>query len=158
MDGFFATRSSSSAWGLPHGSLLWHEALQRATAVAKLCFGLAREGWNPDRILAHTGWGETLGLHEVWPEVPQILWPELWMRPEHGGHGIDPLKPEVGIDQYLDHIGRNALTSCALDHAAAWVLPTLHQANSFPKEFQGYRLRVIHEAFLTLLIPPSAMR
>ena len=137
---------------LPHETLLWHEALQRAPVVAKLCAGLAREGWQPDRILAHTGWGETLGLRHVWPETPQILWPELWLRPELGGHGVDPLKPEVGIDQYLAHVGRNALTARALDHAVAWVLPTCHQANSFPQEFQGSRLCVIHEGIDSKLV------
>tara|TARA_Y100001954_G_scaffold234525_1_gene290197 strand:+ start:5046 stop:6257 length:1212 start_codon:yes stop_codon:yes gene_type:complete len=140
---------------LPHSTLLWHEALQRASVVAKLCSGLASEGWQPDRILAHTGWGETLGLHEVWPDVPQIVWPELWLRPEHGGYGVDPLKLHVGLDQYLDHLGRNALTARALDHAVAWVLPTRHQANSFPVEFQGSRLCVIHEGIDSHLASPD---
>ena len=49
---------------------------------------LEQAGWCPDLILAHTGWGETLGLKEVWPAVPQILWPELWVRPEHGVMGL----------------------------------------------------------------------
>ena len=140
---------------LPHATLLWHEALQRAALVAKLCAGLALEGWKPARILAHTGWGETLALREVWPDVPQILWPELWLRPEHGGYGVDPLKPKPGIDQYLDHVGRNALTARALDHASIWVLPTRHQANSFPAELQGPRLRVIHEGIDSQLACPD---
>ena len=130
---------------LPHSTLLWHEAVERATSVAKLCSQLAQEGWKPDRILAHTGWGETLGIREVWPDIPQILWPELWLRPEHGGYGVDPQKLHVGLEQQLEHIGRNALTARALDHAASWVLPTRHQANSFPLHYQDARLSVIHE-------------
>ena len=85
---------------LPSGTRLWHEALIRSAVVAQLCAGLASEGWKPDRILAHCGWGETLGLCEVWPDVPQILWPELWLRPEHGGYGVDPTKPIVGLEQH----------------------------------------------------------
>ena len=140
---------------LPAGTRLWHEALIRSAVVAQLCSGLASEGWKPDRILAHCGWGETLGLCEVWPDVPQILWPELWLRPEHGGYGVDPTKPVVGLEQHLEHIGRNALTARALDHALAWVLPTRHQANSFPDKYQDHRLNVIHEGIDSQLACPD---
>ena len=58
---------------------------------------------------------------------PQILWPELWVRPEHGGYGIDPLKPPAGLSSRLEQLGRNALTRTALA-ARCWVLPTRHQA------------------------------
>ena len=44
------------------------EALEQA-ALAEL-----RER-RPDRILAHSGWGETLAVAELWPDVPQILCP-----------------------------------------------------------------------------------
>lgn len=130
---------------LSYSAGLWHEALQRAEAVAQLAAGLAAEGWQPDRILAHSGWGETLGLSAVWPTVPQILWPELWVRPEHGGFGCDPQKPRPGLPQHLEQLGRNTITRAALADAQAWVLPTRHQAASFPPEFQGSRLHVIHE-------------
>ena len=84
-------------WSSPSrsGWLVWHEGLARAWQVARLAEQLDRSGWKPDRILAHSGWGETLGLREVWPEVPQLLWPELWMRPEHGGYGFDPTLPRL---------------------------------------------------------------
>ena len=142
---------------LPAGTRLWHEALIRSAVVAQICAGLASEGWKPDRILAHCGWGETLGLCEVWPDVPQILWPELWLRPEHGGYGVDPTKPVAGLEQHLEHIGRNALTARALDHALAWVLPTRHQANSFPENYQDHRLNVIHEGIDSQLACPDPL-
>ena len=105
--------------GVPLGTQIWHEGLERAARVAHIAEQLEHEGWRPDLILAHTGWGETLGLKEVWSDVPQILWPELWVRPEHGGYGIDPLKPPVGLASSLEQLGRNALTRTAL--AAATV-------------------------------------
>ena len=78
---------------LPQGSSLAHDHLQRAADVARLCAQLDQEGWRPDCIAVHTGWGESLALREVWSDVPQLLWPELWVLPEHGGHGHDPLPP-----------------------------------------------------------------
>ena len=76
----------------PYGSQLWHEALQRAEAVGGVLQQLESEGWRPDRVLAHCGWGESLPVKEQWPEVPLLVWPELWLRPEHMGFGSDPLR------------------------------------------------------------------
>ena len=141
--------------GVPLGTQVWHEGQQRSAAVAKLAQSLAAEGWKPDRILGHSGWGETLGLSSIWPEVPQIIWPELWIRPEHGGYGVDPLKPRVTLESQLEQLGRNAMTRAALADATAWVLPTEHQANSFPREFRDRRLHVIHEGIDTQLAQPN---
>jgi glycosyltransferase involved in cell wall biosynthesis len=91
----------------------------------------------------------------VWPDVPQILWPELWVQPEHGGHGHDPTMRLPGLEEQLQQLGRNCLTRAALDQAAAWVLPTRHQANSFPQRFQDGRLHVIHEGIDTTLACPK---
>ena len=134
---------------------LWFDALARADEVAQQCEQLRQRGWVPDRILAHSGWGEPLGLPEVFPDVPLILWPELWVKPEHGGHGSDPELPPPGLSQRLDQLGRNAITQLALERASAWVLPTFHQAESLPKEFHGAGLHVIHEGIDTKLASPN---
>ena len=144
-----------SLMGVPHGTQIWHEGLERAARVARLAEHLKKEGWHPDLILAHSGWGETLGLQEVWPCVPQILWPELWVRPEHGGYGVDPMKPSPGLENRLEQLGRNALTRIAMSAACDWVLPTQHQAESLPSEFQDQRLHVIHEGIDTQLAHPN---
>jgi len=141
--------------GLPLGSLIWHEGLERAAAVARLCAQLDQQGWRPERILAHSGWGETIAIDEVWPDVPQILWPELWIKPEHGGHGHDPLMSPPGLEECLTQLGRNALTRTALSQARLWILPTRHQAESFPVSFQGPRLQVVHEGIDTALACPD---
>ncbi len=141
--------------GLPLSSELAHDSFQRASEVAKLCGQLDAEGWRPERICAHSGWGETLAIREVWDDVPQILWPELWVSPEHGGHGFDPQKAPPGLELRLDQVGRNSLTRAALDQAVSWVLPTQHQANSFPNEFRDSRMHVIHEGIDTKLACPN---
>ena len=140
---------------LPHGSALWHEGLTRAWQVARLAEQLNEAGWKPDRILAHSGWGETLGLAQLWPDVKQVIWPELWLLPLHGGYGTDPLKPPVNLESKLEQIGRNSLTRAALADASAWVLPTRHQAQSLPLEFQDQRLHVIHEGIDTRIAAPN---
>ena len=143
--------------GLNHfGVCVWEEGLRRAEAVAGCVDGLLQEGWKPDCILAHSGWGETIALPEFLADVPQVIWPELWVQPEHGGHGVDPLKPPVGLAQKLDQVGRHTLTRVALDSAHSWILPTRHQANSLPPEFQGRRLHVVHEGIDTTIASPNS--
>ena len=120
----------------PHGTQLWHEALLRADVVGRLLLQLASEGWHPDCVLAHSGWGEALPVKRQWPEVPLLVWPELWLRPEHLGFGIDSLLGPVTAESSLANLGRNALTEASLAQASAWVLPTLHQANSLPNPYR----------------------
>lgn len=140
---------------LPYGSQLWHEALLRAELVGRLLLQLDAEGWRPDRVLAHSGWGEALPVKQVWPHVPLIVWPELWLRPEHLGHGQDPLRGEADAAAEFANLGRNALTQASLAQAQAWVLPTRHQAHSLPQLLQGRRLHVIHEGIDTSLAAPD---
>ena len=142
--------------GLNHfGVTVWEEGLRRAEAVARCVDGLLQESWRPDCILAHSGWGETIALPEFLADVPQVIWPELWVQPVHGGHGVDPLKPPVGLAQKLDQVGRHTLTRVALDSAHSWILPTRHQANSLPPEFQGRGLHVVHEGIDTNIACPN---
>lgn len=140
---------------LPYFTLLANEAFIRAEKVARLCYQLSSENWHPDCVCAHSGWGESLAIKEVWPDVPHVLWPELWLRPEHGGWGFDPQKGTPGLDQRLEHTGRNTLTSAALAQSSAWILPTRHQANSLPDCFQDSRLHVVHEGIDTQLARPN---
>ena len=124
---------------------LWYEGLHRAESVAHICSKLQKKGWIPDCILAHSGWGETLAISEVFPDTPQIIWPELWMLPIHGGYGSDKLLPPLGYPKKLNRLVVIRLTRVALDMASAWVMPTLHQANSLPKVYRTEKLHVIHE-------------
>ena len=60
---------------------------------------LKQRGWAPDVMLAHPGWGEALLLRQVFPSTPLVIWPELWLRPEH--MGLDPANLNVPQMQYL---------------------------------------------------------
>jgi glycosyltransferase involved in cell wall biosynthesis len=145
-----------STEGLTHfGVRICEESLLRAEAIAHSVDALLKEGWKPDCILAHSGWGETLALTEILPDVPQVIWPELWVRPVHGGYGVDTLKPEPGLLQHLEQLGRHTLTRAALDCASAWILPTSHQARSFPPEYQNERMHIIHEGINTHVCRPN---
>ena len=63
------------------GQQLWLEGLYRSEQVTLICSKLNNDGWDPDVILLHSGWGEALSIREVWSDVPWIVWPELWAVP-----------------------------------------------------------------------------
>lgn len=118
--------------------------LLRGTMALEAAKHIANQGFTPDVIVGHTGWGETVLLKEVWPEAKQVLYPEFF----YAGHGLDigfdtEFKPttEEGV---LLGTTKNAVSALALTKADAIVCPTKFQASTLPDVFQP-RVRVIHE-------------
>ena len=149
------TEPSNFSSTLSYGASLWADSLSRAELVGQCLFSLKQEGWNPDRVLAHCGWGEALPVKDVWKDVPLIVWPELWLQPQHLGYGSDPLLGNASPANFLSNLGRNALAAASLARADAWILPTNHQASSFPSAFQGSKMHVIHEGIDVNLACPN---
>jgi hypothetical protein len=45
------------------------DAVLHGQAVARVLLKLKAQGWRPDTILAHPGWGETLYAKDVFPDA-----------------------------------------------------------------------------------------
>ena len=131
------------------GQHLWYQGIPRAEAVAHICTQLISRNWIPDRIIAHSGWGETLGLSEVFPSIPKIIWPELWMRPEHGGHGLDPTLQPPSIKQSIEQLGRHSMTQLALETLRGFSLQGIKQIVFTKFKISAYIL------FMRVLMQPS---
>ena len=84
--------------------------------------------------------GEALLLRQVFPSTPLVIWPELWLRPEH--LGIDPAEMSVAQMQYLRI--KDWLIDGAMADASLAVLPTQYQANTFPQRWKS-KIAVVHE-------------
>lgn len=123
----------------PH-SLEVDEWIHRSEQVANLAMSLKQRGWAPDVMLAHPGWGEALLLRQVFPSTPLVIWPELWLRPEH--MGINPAGMTVGQMQYLRI--KDWLVDGAMADASMAVLPTKYQASTFPQRWR-HKIAVVHE-------------
>src|SRR5205823_4482915 len=59
-------------------------------AVARLCEGLKREGFTPDVMIGHCGWGEVLFVKDVWPSVPLLGYFEFFYRVAGSDMDFDP--------------------------------------------------------------------
>ena len=126
--------------GMHHLSLEVDDWIRRSEQVAEQAMTLKRRGWAPDVMLAHPGWGEALLLRQVFPATPLVIWPELWLRPEHLGQSSDGLS--VQQMQYLRI--KDWLVDGAMADAALAIVPTRYQASTFPERWQQ-KIEVVHE-------------
>lgn len=112
------------------------------------------QGFIPDLIVGHTGWGETVLLKEVWPEAKQILYPEFFYASRGLDLGFDPEFKPYTEQARLQARSKNAVGALALTDADAIVCPTPFQASTFPQAFRR-NIHIIHEGVDLQAIRPG---
>ena len=50
----------------------WEDCAGAGFAVVEACRRLEAEGFRPDLVLGHVGWGELTFLKQLWPDVPVL--------------------------------------------------------------------------------------
>ncbi|TAG31736.1 MAG: glycosyltransferase [Rhodobacterales bacterium] len=104
----------------------------RAVVVARFARNLRDQGYVPDVIFGHSGWGETLFLKEVWPEAKLLVYAEFYYRGTGADTGFDKEFQDIGFDQVLIAQGRAAHMAQSLAHADRGLSPTEWQASTHP--------------------------
>ena len=129
--------------------------LIRGEACLQAALALKKQGYSPDTIVAHPGWGESLFLKEVWPEAKLKLYCEFFYHTHGADVGFDP---EFSSSDPAD-AGRvtlkNANILMQFEQAAAGLSPTHWQARTFPKHIRE-KITVIHDGIDTELLKPNA--
>ena len=123
-------------------------------AVARLCEGLKREGFTPDIVVGHTGWGELLFVKDIWPTVPLLGYFEFFYRSTGSDLDFDNEFP-VNLDDAMRVRMRNATNLLSLDAADWGHTPTKWQRDQYPAEYHP-RISVIHEGIDTEAVHPDA--
>jgi len=127
----------------------------RAVVVARAAVTLRDEqGYQPDVIFAHSGWGESLFLKEVWPQAKLIVYAEFYYRGNGIDVGFDPEFSKPGFDQQMISQGRAAYLTQSIVHADAALSPTRFQADTHP-ELLRQRITVIHDGVDTRALAPN---
>jgi len=127
----------------------------RAEACAKAAAQLRDQGFQPELICAHPGWGEALFLRDVWPKARLLCYQEFY----YHARGVDldfdsELQGELNWEDCARLRLKNANPLLMLD-AADWnVTPTAFQRSTFPEEFQS-RITAIHDGIDTDLACPD---
>ncbi len=122
-------------------------------AVARLCEGLKREGFTPDIVVGHTGWGELLFVKDIWPSVPLLGYFEFFYRSSGSDLDFDREFPAT-IDDIMRVRVRNATNMLSLDAADWGHTPTKWQRDQYPAEYH-HRISVIHEGVDTERVHPD---
>ncbi len=116
----------------------------RATAVLYALSELRASGFEPDLILGHCGWGETLPLRAFFPKARIGVYCEYYYRLEGQDVHFDPESPRLGIDGVVALHCKNASTLLSLADADFGISPTEWQKQTYPPEYQA-KIHVVHE-------------
>ena len=139
----YGTHRSGVGEGL-HPYLRRFEAcVLEGQAVFRVCHQLREEGWIPNWILNHVGFGNGLYLSDAFPEAKRIGLFEWFYRAV--GSDVDFLgQAPVEPDRALRLRTWNAQTLLELADCDVGVVPTQWQLQQFPQHLAS-RLHVIHE-------------
>lgn len=126
----------------------------RAEATYWEAMKLKADGFNPDLIFAHPGWGESLFLKDVWPHAKLVLYCELYYQTNGGDVNFDPEFSKNELEMACRLRLKNANFDLHLLQADAGVSPTHYQRSTFPTYFQN-KISVIHDGIDTNCVKPN---
>lgn len=128
-----------------HPLLLEQEShILRAEACAAAAFQLKREGFTPDLIVAHPGWGEALFIKDVFPTAKLVIYCEYYYALEGQDVGFDPDTPPLTFQQQAKLRLKNTTNLHSLQIADAAISPTQWQKSTYPNWAQQ-KITVIHD-------------
>lgn len=127
----------------------------RGEAVGRQILKLLDEGFRPDLVIGHPGWGELIAIKDVLPGVPVLHQVEFVYQQQGADAGFDL---EFSSSDWLTSAGlrlRRSVQLLALHDLDHGLAPTHWQASTVP-EVLRHRLSVIHEGIDTKSACPSA--
>jgi glycosyltransferase involved in cell wall biosynthesis len=148
---------SSSRTGTPNVHP-WLADFETKTIRGEACYRAAltlqASGFNPDVIIAHHGWGESMFIKEVWPSAKLGIYCEYFYRFRGADVGYDPefpiTEPEDSCRLHL----KNLNNLLHLHIADAGISPTYWQASTFPESFRS-KITVVHDGIDTQVVTPN---
>ena len=136
----------------------WISDFETKTIRAEACFRAAlrirAEGLNPDLIVSHHGWGESLFLKDVWPQAKLAIYCEFYYHPRGADVGFDPEFPAEDAGEVCRLRLKNLNNLLHFDVADAAISPTHWQASTFPEPFRS-KITVVHDGIDTEAVAPN---
>ena len=127
---------------------------RRAEQVLYAATALASEGFRPDVIMVHSGWGENLTLRAVFPGARIIVYCEFFYRATGQDVNFDPEFPDLTVDGRAALGIKNASQVLGLLDADRGLSPTHWQKSTFPAELRD-KIDVVHEGIDTRIVAPD---
>lgn len=136
----------------------WVSDFETKTIRGEACFRAAMQmraqGFTPDVLIAHHGWGESLFLKEVWPQAKLGIYCEFYYHPKGADSGFDPEFPAQDAGDACRLRLKNLNNLLHFELADAGISPTHWQASTFPEPFRS-RIAVIHDGIDTAALAPN---
>jgi glycosyltransferase involved in cell wall biosynthesis len=126
----------------------------RGDACFRAALQLKAQGFAPDVIITHPGWGESLFIKEVWPHAKLGMYCEFFYRAQGADVGFDPEFPSTDVGENCRLRLKNLNNLLHFETAEAGLSPTHWQASTFPEPFRE-RISIIHDGIDTVAIRPD---
>ena len=137
----------------------WVSDFETKTIRAEACFKAAlqmkQQGYMPDVIVAHHGWGESLFLKEVWPEAKLGIYCEFFYHQHGADVGFDPEFPATDEGEVCRLRLKNLNNLLHFEIADSGISPTHWQASTFPEPFKN-KISVVHDGIDTQAVAPNS--
>ncbi len=139
-----------------HGHVYIHqldEQILYGQAVARVLTELKSQGFVPDVICAHSGWGEALFTKEIFPDTPTQIFSEFFYRAVGSDINFET-KEDVSYDRMCRSRMRNTHMALTCLDADALIAPTVWQWQQHPAMMRE-RMSVIHDGINTQKCAPN---
>ncbi len=136
----------------------WVSDFETKTIRGEACFRAAlqlkAQGFTPDVIVAHPGWGESLFLKDVWPNAKLGIYCEFFYHAQGADVGFDPEFPARDPGEVCRLRLKNLNNMLHFEIADAGISPTHWQASTFPEPFRS-KITVVHDGIDCDAIAPN---
>lgn len=127
--------------------------VRTGAAAADACLRLREEGFRPDIAIGHCGWGETLFVKDIFPDVPVLANFEFYYHQEGADVGFDPEFHSIFADPQRLRM-KNAINHMAFAAADWGHAATRWQRGLYPEDMRQ-RITAIHEGVDTDVVKPD---
>jgi len=127
--------------------------VRRGQNVARALMQLRQDGFMPDLVFCHPGWGEGLFVRDVFPQAKLLSYLEFYYRAIGSDIGFDPEFP-ARLDDFFRIRLKNSQFLYALEDMDWGLSPTEWQRNQFPPRHRA-RISTIFDGVDTRIIRPD---
>ena len=128
-------------------------AVIQGQAVYRMAEQLKAQGFVPDLVYGHSGWGPTLLMKDIFPKAKLLCYFE-WFYHAHGTDAdFDPNEPLTADDVARIRL-KNAPILVDLYSCDRGLSPTYWQRQQFPSEYQD-KIKVLHDGIDTNFFCPK---
>jgi len=132
-----------------------HSKILRGESAAARLAWLKEQGYAPDVVFVHPGWGEALFIREVFPRAKLLVYAEYYYGSEGGDAFFDPEFSQHSMAARQRLKLRNTHLLHALSEADGALSPTRFQRDRHPAWCRD-RITVIHDGIDTGRFKPNA--